>query len=110
MCDNNTLTAILNQITEKAKSQLSDSFISLTLYGSYARGDYTAESDINILILTSLDPERIKSVASSFLEFLLGIDLEYDVVTSVIFMDYRVFSEYRSVYPLFKIIQTEGVV
>lgn len=64
MCDKDTLTTILNQIAKKAKSDLSNFFISLTLYGSYARGDYDTESDINILILTTLEPEQNKTLSA----------------------------------------------
>lgn len=109
MCDKDTLTTILNQIAKKAKSDLSNFFLSLILYGSYARGDYDTESDINILILTTLEPEQNKTLSAYFLDFLLEIDLKYDVVTSVLFVDYLTYSEYKAVYPLFRTIQAEGV-
>ncbi len=37
------------------------------LYGSYARGDYTKDSDIDIMVLLDLSDIDIKSIVMSYL-------------------------------------------
>ena len=36
-------------------------YIKKYLYGSYARGDYTSESDIDIMIVLRCDKDKVKS-------------------------------------------------
>ena len=45
ICTDGQLKSILNQVAVKAKEVLRDRLRGAYLYGSYARGDYDAESD-----------------------------------------------------------------
>ena len=55
MCDTNTLNEILLKTVNKFKSIYSDSLESVILYGSYARGDYDDESDIDVVALVDMN-------------------------------------------------------
>lgn len=49
MCDKNAAIQIMNEVVERAKAMpWGDSFVDAYLFGSYARGDYDDESDIDI--------------------------------------------------------------
>ena len=54
----------------------------LWLFGSVARGDYTATSDIDLLVLTSSEQERKISLKVEFLE--LRNDIEYPNVDIIV--------------------------
>ena len=45
MCTKNQLKAILDTVVATARTALGDRLRGAYLYGSYARGDYDAESD-----------------------------------------------------------------
>ena len=45
---------IIMQFSGKIKKILGKKLKKVILYGSYARGDYTENSDIDIMVLTSL--------------------------------------------------------
>ena len=55
-------TKIYNEINNfviKAKKLLGDRLKKIILYGSYARGDYNTNSDIDIMLLTDLSDDEI---------------------------------------------------
>ena len=47
-----------------------DNIIDIYLYGSYARGDYRENSDIDIMVLTTLTDEEINKVMDKILRSL----------------------------------------
>jgi len=65
----------VTKLAEQLRTTLGANLVDLRLFGSKARGDYTSESDIDILVVL-----RHKDQASRdrIYEILLPIDLEYD--------------------------------
>ena len=55
----NNIQKILNNFLEEVKIMLGKRIKKIILYGSYARGDYTKNSDIDIMILTDLTEKEI---------------------------------------------------
>lgn len=60
--------------------QLGDSFKSLILYGSKARGDYNNDSDIDILVVADTVTLDVKDIIR---DAILDIQLEYGLPLSV---------------------------
>ena len=48
MCTESQVNNIAEQISQLYRSVYGDSIVAIYLYGSYARGNYTEESDIDI--------------------------------------------------------------
>jgi predicted nucleotidyltransferase len=73
----------LNQREEQAvkafvsaiRKNLKDEVLEIKIFGSKVRGDYSQDSDIDILIVLR---ERSKPVIDTLYEKLLDIELEYD--------------------------------
>jgi predicted nucleotidyltransferase len=78
----------------------------IILFGSYARGDYSSESDIDLLLLLDrfidLAAEREKYIA-----VVSRISLKYDTVLSVIPFDFQAYQTKKT--PLILNIHKEGV-
>lgn len=51
MCAKNELSIILKNIYEAYHNVYGKNIVKILLYGSYARGDYTNESDIDIVAI-----------------------------------------------------------
>ena len=49
MCSKSTLDKILKEVSNAYKKVYGDKLVKAVLYGSYARGDYDEESDIDIV-------------------------------------------------------------
>lgn len=52
---------------------------SVILYGSYARGDYTKESDVDIMILLNLTDEEIKDYRHQLSEYTYDFNMNYEL-------------------------------
>ena len=50
MCTKNQLHIITQKIADEAKDRLGAKLEAVVLYGSYARGDYDDDSDIDIMV------------------------------------------------------------
>jgi Predicted nucleotidyltransferases len=57
MCNQTTLNKILKEIRKVYEKVYGDKLVKVVLYGSYARGDYDNESDIDIVGI--VDENRI---------------------------------------------------
>lgn len=55
----NKIDKILNQFVSEISGLLGNRLKKVILYGSYARGDYDKNSDIDIMILTDLNDKEI---------------------------------------------------
>ena len=78
------------------------------LYGSYARGDYDAESDIDIMALVDLPKNELSLYRRRVSDLSSDIDLKYDVLLSIKLQDKETFSQYSNTLPFFRNILKEG--
>ena len=56
------LDIVLKELTEQIYDLLGDKLDKVVLYGSYARGDNTEESDVDVLVLTNMEPEENRKI------------------------------------------------
>ena len=90
-------------IEEVIKSDLSE----VILYGSYARGDFDEESDIDIAVDSSR--ELLRKYHNGLVEIMSNASLEYDIVVNISCIPLKDFEEYKEVLPYYKNIDSEGV-
>ena len=109
MCNQYTLTTVLDKVCEKAKSVFGDSLVAVKLYGSYARGDFDEESDIDVMIIADISPDERYNLKAALSEYIYDLDLEYNVLLSVFIQDNATYERYKASYPFFKNVEKEGV-
>ena len=73
----------LEKFTRGVKSLLGDNLLILKLFGSKARGDFSKESDIDILLVVK---EITSELRDEIFDLLLDIDLEYNPKISLIIL------------------------
>lgn len=103
----------LQNVLSETKSGLSnifgDSLDSLLLYGSYARGEQTEESDIDIMALVNMSKGELAQYRRRVSDFTSALDLEYGVLLSVKLQDTETFRQYATTLPFFKNVVREGI-
>lgn len=109
MCTENTLKTVLDDVCRQAKAELGTSLDAVIFYGSYARGDYDDESDIDIMIIADISADEIKPLAKRLSDYSLNMDLKYNIVLSLVLQDKATFDRYKATYPYFKNIEKEGI-
>ena len=71
---------VVKCFAEEARKIYSSKLQKIILYGSYVRGDFKIDSDIDILVLLNVDSEEIKEETKRILDVTDRLDLDYDVV------------------------------
>lgn len=109
MCCKDTLTDISETIAKTAKETFGKNFDSAVLFGSYARGDFDDESDIDIMILADVSSAELSGYKKKFSRLTSELGLKYDVVITVTLKDSETFYKYQNAVPFYSNIKKEGI-
>ena len=108
MCTENQVNHISKQISQLYRSVYGDSIVAIYLYGSYARGNYTDESDIDITAIVKGNRAELQEKLKQVWDTSADIGLENDVVVSPTVIPYAEYEEYKEILPFYMNIQKEG--
>lgn len=105
------LDKILTAITNDSRETFGDKLEAVILYGSYARGDYDEDSDIDVMVLVDLDREALRPFEDGFDTLSSDLSLADDDCTtiSLILESSAHFYRWLPVIPFYKNIMGEGV-
>lgn len=106
----NEIEGILNEFTKRIEDYFGDSLIKVLLYGSYARGDNTDNSDIDIMILTSLSDKEISEIENDVYDIAYDFLMNYGVDISVIIKNEEIFKYWLGTLPFYNNVEKEGVI
>ena len=105
----NRLNQILARVKKEAESIFGEKLVDVILYGSYARGDYDHESDIDIMVKVNIDRHDLYEYSKKMWKVAHELDLEHDALISVKLQDNFIFEEYKDVLPFYKNVTQEGI-
>ncbi len=109
MCTKSELQTVLEKVKNASAQLYGDKLNRIILYGSYARGDNTDESDIDIMIVLNCEPDEIKRLRKPTIEMTSEISLEQEVLLSVLLRDKKHFENNLDFLPFYRNIVKEGV-
>lgn len=109
MCNQNQAIVILGEVYAACNPVFGNAIKDAYLYGSYARGDYHAESDVDILLTVALEQEEISRLRNSIGLITSELSLKYDVTVSVTAKPFAQFCQYADVLPYYKNVLGEGI-
>ena len=104
------INQIINQFVKEISILLGNRLKRVILYGSYARGDYDKNSDIDIMILTDLSDEEIVEYRIKIRNLACDLELENDIVISPLLRNIDKYNERTNIIPFYMNIKKEGVV
>lgn len=110
MCTASQLNLIQNQMAEQYRSVYGNNIDRILLYGSYARGDNTDDSDIDIVAIVRGDRMDLQKKLKDLWSYSAEIGLENDVVISPTVIPYDEFESYKEILPYYMNINKEGLV
>lgn len=80
------------------------------LYGSYARGDFNQDSDVDIMILLDLSDLELKRYSKALSYMTYDFNMDYDLDIKPIAKSEAHFSKWVKNYPFYFNVKNEGVV
>lgn len=110
MCNKNTLNLLLKETDTELRKIFGSDLCKVILYGSYARGDFDDESDIDVMALVDMDKAELAKYRRQVSSFADEMDLKYDVLLSVKLQDTATFEKYSTVLPYYRNVLKEGVI
>lgn len=109
MCTQSELHTILREIYEKSLRDFGDKLDAVILYGSYARGDYDEESDIDVMVRVKVSKQELHQYMDTFVHFTGELGMEHNVFISFHLQDFATFNEYKDALPFYRNIIKDGV-
>ena len=110
MCTKNELNSILQKLTQIYRSVYGENLVQVILYGSYARGDYHTDSDVDVVAIVHGDRKTLQQQLKKVWDSSCELELEYDTILSPTVIPYEEFKQYQTVPPYYRDISQEGVV
>ena len=106
----NKIDKILNQFISQISNLIGDRLKKVILYGSYARGDYEKNSDIDIMILTDFNDKELVEYRMKIRDLACDLELENDVIISPLVRNIDKYNNRIDIIPFYMNVQKEGVV
>ena len=88
---------------------LGDKIYKIILYGSYARGDFDSESDIDIMILINGTDEDVIRYRKDVRRIANDVGLDNDILVSLLIRSRQSFEEWSDVVVFYKNVINQGV-
>lgn len=101
---------IIMSFARKVRRILGKNLKQVILYGSYARGDYTEDSDIDIMVLTTLTDKEIEQIETEIYDLAFDYLMDYGVDISVVIKNEEQFNYWLGALPFYDNVQKEGMV
>ena len=107
---NQSIVQLLDEIVQNTSQIYGDKLREIVLYGSYAKGQEDNESDIDIMVLVSIDEKELSQYDEKINQMIGDISMKYLKVISLVDMNYEKFMKWVNVVPYYTSVSTEGVV
>ena len=109
MCTYTQLHQVTNQMAQCYHDIYGADIVGIFLYGSYARGDYRADSDIDIMILLDLSDMDIKQYRHELSGETFDFNMDHDLDIKPIAKSQQHFQNWVDAYPFYANVEKEGV-
>mgnify|MGYP002768676679 FL=1 len=104
-----TIQSLVEQYVACIKEIYGAHLREVILYGSYARGDYNAESDVDIMILLDLTDYDIKGYRHQLSDATFEFNMGHDMDIKPIAKNLEHFERWTENYPFYANVKREGI-
>ena len=101
---------LIDQYVEEVKKIYGSHICQIILYGSYARGDFRPDSDIDIMILADISDLELKVYAQQLSYMTYDFNLDNDLDIKPIAKSEKHFYKWVVNYPFYFNISKEGII
>ena len=110
MLEQNQLNQITSEVTRRVRALLGPRLRSILLFGSYARGDYDEESDIDIMVLADIpDEDEIRALDYQINDISSDLCMEHGIMVCILLYNRTLFEQRLPVSPFYRNVIIDGV-
>ncbi len=106
--NNPKLFKVLHRMCQALYEIYGENLEKIVLYGSYARGDQTDESDADIAVI--LRDDRNEQMHDRMIDIVVDYELECGVTLSTVQIELQNYNEWKKTLPYYKNIEQEGII
>jgi predicted nucleotidyltransferase len=97
---------LLDEVEKGLKLIFANKLINIILYGSYARGNYDEESDIDIIAL--VEEKELKKYNDKVIDLEIDLTIKYGIMPSILLENKEYFTKNKNVEYLFQNVEKYG--
>lgn len=105
--NNPVIMHALVEMSSKFRKIYGSAIEMVVLYGSYARGEQTKESDVDIAVF--LNSNTNETMHDQMIDVVVDYELELELTLSVVPIEYEQYMQWRKTLPFYKNIDKEGI-
>lgn len=105
------IDSAMKDFADGAKEVYGDKLKEVILYGSCARGDFDDESDLDVMILLDVPPEKVRFEKKKLHPIIHKLDDKYgyDLLFATVIKGYEDFNHWLSVKPFYMNVRKDGI-
>ena len=103
------LDRLTTELNHKTQEILGNKLQKIILFGSYARGDYTEHSDIDLMVLADYEETERRTLEKAMVRLASYASLDYDITVSITLNTEDFVSRHIHLSPFYRNVLSEGV-
>ena len=103
------LNIVLSAFVNECKALFGDKLYDIMLFGSYARGDYDDESDVDIMIILDMSKEETNQFLDGICRIASDLSLEHNAHITPVIQSKEKYELHKQTYGFYRNIEMEGV-
>jgi len=107
--EQNKLNIVLNSFISECIDLFGDKLSEVILFGSYARGDFADDSDIDVMVVLNINEHEIKKYFKQVCHIASEIDLQHNVNMIPVLQSKVVYDELKHSFGFCRNVENEGV-
>ena len=104
------LGTLIWQYTNNLKKIYGNSLRKIILYGSYARGDFSDKSDVDILILLKMSDADTRLYTNNLIDMTYDFNEKYDIYVQPYAKSDKEFQKWSNIDPFLVNVNKEGII
>ena len=104
-----SLNSALADFVNITKNFYGDNLEKVILFGSYARGDFSPESDVDVMILLSMDDDDIQEHDPILAAYTYDFNDLHRTDIQPISLNYKQYEKWLTVHPFYANVSNEGI-
>lgn len=104
-----TVSNIIYEFSQQLRKLLGKKLSKIIVYGSYARGDFQENSDVDIMILVHMSETEIKKIENRIYDLAFDIEMDTGLDISPIIKSEEQYEYWSDTLPFYRSVKEEGV-